>query len=79
MCAGHEPFPPKSPSRRGFLFKLGIALNAAIYLPMVAWSLREPYTGHGDVAPEVRRRRKVVWGVTANLQAIALARDLQLL
>jgi Rieske Fe-S protein len=27
MCAGHDPLPPKSPSRRGFLFKLGIALN----------------------------------------------------
>jgi predicted MFS family arabinose efflux permease len=24
----------------------GIALNALIYLPMVIWSLREPYTGH---------------------------------
>src|SRR4051812_40797405 len=24
----------------------GIALNALIYLPMVLWSLREPYTGH---------------------------------
>jgi MFS family permease len=24
----------------------GIALNALIYLPMVVWSLREPYTGH---------------------------------
>jgi Rieske Fe-S protein len=27
MCAGHGPLPPKS-SRRGFLFKLGLALNA---------------------------------------------------
>ena len=27
MCAGHAPLPPKSPSRRGFLFKLGLALN----------------------------------------------------
>jgi menaquinol-cytochrome c reductase iron-sulfur subunit len=27
MCAGHGPLPPKT-SRRGFLFKLGIALNA---------------------------------------------------
>jgi MFS family permease len=53
---------------------LGIALNAAIYVPMVLWSLREPYTGHGDVPPEVRSRRKVVWGLTANLQAIKLAR-----
>jgi MFS family permease len=25
---------------------LGITLNALIYLPMVWWSLREPYTGH---------------------------------
>jgi MFS family permease len=52
---------------------LGIAINAAIYLPMVLWSVREPYTGHGHVPPEVRSRRKVVWGLTANLDALKLA------
>ena len=26
----------------------GIVVNALIYLPMVWWSLREPYTGHGE-------------------------------
>ncbi len=39
---------------------LGIAINAAIYLPMVAWSLREPYTGHGDVPSEVRAQEGVL-------------------
>ena len=38
---------------------LGIALNALIYLPMVVWSLREPYTGHSHqnagAAPSPRR------------------------
>jgi MFS family permease len=53
---------------------LGLALNAAIYLPMVVWSLREPYTGHGDVPPEVRTRRKVTWGLGANLEALTIAR-----
>src|SRR3954451_22123504 len=37
----------------------GIALNALIYLPMVLWSLREPYTGHSHqnagIAPSTRR------------------------
>ena len=53
---------------------LGIAVNAAIYLPMVAWSLREPYTGHGQVPREIRARRKVTWGLAANLDALKIAR-----
>jgi MFS family permease len=53
---------------------LGIALNATIYLPMVFWSLRESYTGHGDVPLEVRTARKVRWGLAANLEALKIAR-----
>ena len=55
--------------------ELGIAINAAIYLPMVLWSLREPYTGHGDVAPEVRAQRKVTWQLSANFDALRIARE----
>ena len=51
----------------------GIALNAAIYLPMVIWSLREPYTGHShhsaDTVPGARR------GFGAVLHAIGDARQ----
>jgi MFS family permease len=53
---------------------LGIALNAAIYLPMVVWSLHETYTGHGDLPREVRAARPVTWGLAANLDALKLAR-----
>jgi len=52
---------------------LGIAINAAIYLPMVAWSLHEPYTGHGDLPAEVRARRPVTWRLGANVDALRLA------
>ncbi len=54
--------------------ELGIAINAAIYLPMVLWSLREPFTGHGDVPQEVRARRKVTWQLSANFDALGIAR-----
>ena len=27
MCAGHDPLPLPSPSRRGFLFRIGLGLN----------------------------------------------------
>jgi MFS family permease len=53
---------------------LGIAVNAAIYLPMVAWSLKEPYTGHAHVPDEVRRQKKVTWQFSANIDALRLAR-----
>ena len=52
----------------------GIAVNAAIYLPMVWWSLREPYTGHGDASPEDVARRPVTWSLGANLDAVRIAR-----
>lgn len=53
---------------------LGIAVNAAIYLPMVLWSLREPFTGHGDVSPEERMKRPITWSLGANIEAVRLAR-----
>jgi MFS family permease len=53
--------------------ELGIALNALIYLPMVYWSLTEPYTGHSHqsagTAPGVRR------GFGAIIHAISDARQ----
>jgi MFS family permease len=52
----------------------GIAVNAAIYLPMVLWSLREPYTGHGDVSREQRAKRPLTWSLGANLEAVRIAR-----
>lgn len=52
----------------------GIALNALIYLPMVFWALREPYTGHGHATPEEVAKRKVSWGLSANLDALRIAR-----
>jgi MFS family permease len=53
---------------------LGIAVNAAIYLPMVWWSLREPYTGHSDVSPKELAKRPVTWSLGANLDPVRLAR-----
>ncbi|HEU0074882.1 MAG TPA: MFS transporter [Dehalococcoidia bacterium] len=53
---------------------LGIAVNALIYVPMVVWSLREPYTGHSDMPNEVRAQRKVMWRPAANVAALKVAR-----
>jgi MFS family permease len=52
----------------------GIALNAAIYVPMVLWSLREPFTGHGHVSADERRRRPLTWSLQANFDAVREAR-----
>jgi MFS family permease len=52
----------------------GIAINAMLYLPMIAWSLRQPYTGHAHESDEVRKQRKVSWSLGANLDAARIAR-----
>jgi MFS family permease len=52
----------------------GIAVNAAIYVPMVLWSLREPHTGHGHVTDEERKKRPVSWSLGANIDAARIAR-----
>ena len=43
MCPGHSPSSPPSPSRRGFLFKLGLALNvlgaALVGIPVIGFIL----------------------------------------
>ena len=43
MCPDHEAFPPAGSSRRGFLFKLGLALNAIgallVGIPIVGYLL----------------------------------------
>jgi Rieske Fe-S protein len=43
MCPGHQPLSPKSPGRRGFLFKLGLALNvlgaALVGVPVLGFIL----------------------------------------
>jgi MFS family permease len=60
-----------------FLFAIGpgpgIALNALIYLPMVLWSLRQPYTGHSDVPADELARRPVTWQLGANVEAARMA------
>jgi MFS family permease len=41
----------------------GLVVNALIYLPMVWWSLREPFTGHADVDDATRRGRPLSWSL----------------
>lgn len=41
----------------------GIAVNAALYAPLIWWSLREPYTGHGETTSEERVKRPLSWGL----------------
>ena len=48
----------------------GIALNAAIYIPMVWWSLRMPYTGHSHEDPEVVRSRPLNLGFGTMFETI---------
>jgi MFS family permease len=52
----------------------GIAVNAAIYLPMIVWSLREPYTGHGDTSAAELSTRKLTWNLRGNLDAVHIAK-----
>ncbi|HWC31038.1 MAG TPA: MFS transporter [Dehalococcoidia bacterium] len=52
----------------------GLAINAFLYLPMVAWSLREPYTGHWDISDAERRGRRISWSLGAVFDSIRLAR-----
>ncbi len=56
------------PAVGGFLLlalgpALGMVANAVIYLPMVWWSLTEPYTGHGPTGTP-RTLRPMTWGMT---------------
>jgi MFS family permease len=48
----------------------GLAINAAIYIPMVVWSLREPYTGHSHEDPLVVAARKLSFGLGTTFQTI---------
>lgn len=48
----------------------GMVVNAFIYLPIVLWSLRNPYTGHTGVDLETRRRRPLSWSPGAALGTI---------
>jgi len=48
----------------------GIALNAAIYIPMVWWSLRMPYTGHSHEDPAVVRNRPLNLGFGTMFETI---------
>lgn len=41
----------------------GIAVNAALYIPLIWWSLREPYTGHAETPPEELAKRPLNWGL----------------
>jgi MFS family permease len=53
---------------------LGIAVNALIYLPMIWWSLREPFTGHGEASDEEVSKRELTWSLNANIDAVRTAR-----
>jgi MFS family permease len=48
----------------------GMAVNALIYLPMVWWSLRQPYTGHGDVDDATRKSRPLSWSLGFAIETV---------
>ena len=65
MCADHDQLQPKSSSRRGFLFKLGLALNvlgaALVGIPVIGFILapirrRVASRGSGSVPSRASRR-----------------------
>jgi menaquinol-cytochrome c reductase iron-sulfur subunit len=62
MCTGHDVFPPPPSSRRSFLFKLGLALNAAaavlVGIPVI-----------GYIFGPVRRRAAQAWIKLGPLQS----------
>jgi MFS family permease len=51
----------------------GIAVNALIYLPMVHWSLRAPYTGHTEADRTRAPRKPLDAGLGAVTEAICIA------
>jgi MFS family permease len=51
----------------------GLVVNAAIYIPMVLWSLREPYTGHSHEDPAVIAARKLSLGFGTTFETIKVA------
>jgi MFS family permease len=51
----------------------GLVINALIYIPMVVWSLREPYTGHSHEDPAVVAARKLSLGFGTTFQTIKVA------
>ena len=51
---------------------LGMLLNSAMYLPLITWLIRVPYTGHGPATAERRGQLAMGWrGARATLQAVS--------
>jgi menaquinol-cytochrome c reductase iron-sulfur subunit len=62
MCPGHEAFTPAASSRRGFLFKLGLGLNA-----IAAVLVGIPVLGY--IFGPARRRAAAAWITLGPLQS----------
>ena len=62
MCPGHEAFAPAASSRRGFLFKLGLGLNA-----IAAVLVGIPVVGY--ILGPARRRAAEAWITLGPLQS----------
>ena len=62
MCPGHEAFTPAASSRRGFLFKLGLGLNA-----IAAVLVGIPVVGY--IFGPARRRAAEAWLTLGPLQS----------
>ena len=62
MCPGHEAFTPAASSRRGFLFKLGLGLNA-----IAAVLVGIPVVGY--IFGPARRRAAAAWITLGPLQS----------
>jgi menaquinol-cytochrome c reductase iron-sulfur subunit len=62
MCPGHEAFTPAASSRRGFLFKLGLGLNA-----IAAVLVGIPVVGY--IFGPARRRAAEAWITLGPLQS----------
>ena len=51
---------------------LGMAVNALSYVPLIIWSLTQPYTGHGDV-DHARRAGPIEWRPVSVIETLRAA------
>ena len=63
------------PAVGGFLLlvlgpALGMAVNALSYVPLIIWSITQPYTGHGDLDDSVRRARRLEWSPASAAETV---------
>jgi MFS family permease len=47
-----------------------MAVNALSYVPVIVWSLTQPYTGHADVEDSVRHARRLEWRLTSAVETL---------